>query len=50
MFAAAVVICVAAMRRWGGAAGSGWLACGLFAGVVMTTRNVHTIFRTFRSD
>jgi hypothetical protein len=50
MFTAAVVICVVAMRRWGGEAGSAWLAGGLLAGVVLIIQNVGMIFRTIRSD
>lgn len=49
MFAAAVVICVAAFRRWGGEAGSGWLAGALLAGVVLLMQDVRTIFRTGRT-
>ena len=45
MFTAAVVICVVAMRRWGGEAGSAWLAGGLLAGVVLIIQNVGMIFR-----
>ena len=50
MFTVAVVICVVAMRRWGGEAGSAWLAGGLLAGVVLIIQNVGMIFRTIRSD
>src|SRR4029434_2916817 len=44
MFAAAVVVCVAGLRRWAGQAGSGWLAGALLAGVVLLTQDVRTIF------
>ena len=49
MFAAAVVVCVAGLRRWAGQAGSGWLAGALLAGVVLLMQDVRTIFRTGRS-
>jgi hypothetical protein len=49
MFAAAVVVCAAALRRWAGEAGSGWLAGALLAGVVLLTQDVRTIFRADRS-
>lgn len=43
MFAAAVVLCVAGLRRWAGHAGSGWLAGALLAGVVLLLQEVRTI-------
>src|SRR5262252_9844145 len=48
MFAAAVVVCVAGLRRWGGQAGSGWLAGALLAAIVLMMQDLRTIFRTFR--
>jgi len=49
MFASAVVICVAGLWRWGGQAGSGWLAGALLAAVVLLMQDLRTIFRTLRS-
>jgi hypothetical protein len=50
MFAAVVVICVAGLRRWGGQAGSGWLAGALLAAVVLIMRDLRAIWRTPRSS
>jgi len=50
MFASAVVVCVAGLRRWGGQAGSGWLAGALLAAIVLMMQDLRTIFRTFRSS
>jgi len=49
MFAATVVICLAGLWRWGGQAGSGWLAGALLAAVVLLMQDLRTIFRTLRS-
>jgi hypothetical protein len=49
MFAAAVVVCVAALRHWAAQAGSGWLAGALLATVVLMMQDLGTICRTVRS-
>ena len=49
MFAAAVGICVAALWRWNGAAGSAWVASGLLVGLALIIQRVHTIRRMVRS-
>jgi hypothetical protein len=43
MFAATIVICGAALRRWAGEPGSGWLAGALLAAVVLTIQDVGAI-------
>ena len=50
MFAAAICICVAALWRWNGAAGSAWVASGLFVGLALIIQRSHTILRTVRRD
>src|SRR5215813_4269873 len=50
MFAAAVVICVAGLRRWAGQAGSGWLAGALLVAVVLIMQDLRAIYRTVRSS
>jgi len=49
MFASAVVVCVAGLRRWAGQAGSGWLAGALLAALILMVQDLRTISRTFRS-
>jgi hypothetical protein len=49
MFAAAVVICVAGLRRWAGQAGSGWLAGALLVAVVLIMQDLGAMFRTVRN-
>jgi len=48
MFASAVVVSVAGLRRWGGQAGSGWLAGALVAAVVLMVQDLRTIYPTLR--
>src|SRR5262245_45865338 len=51
MVAAAIVVCVAGLRRWAGQAGSAWLAGALLAGVVLMVQDLRTIFaRSKRLD
>ena len=50
MFAAAVGMCMVALWRWGGEAGSAWLAGGLLVGVVLIVQRVQMILRVVRSN
>ncbi len=50
MFAAAVVLCMVALWRWSGEAGSAWVASGLFVGVILMIQRVQVILRTVRSN
>jgi hypothetical protein len=49
MFASAILICVAGLRRWAGQAGSGWLAVALLAAVVLTMQDLRAVYRPVRS-
>jgi hypothetical protein len=49
LFASAVFVCVAALRRWGGQAGSGWLAGALLAAVVLMMQDLRAVFRAARN-
>jgi hypothetical protein len=49
MFASAVVVCVAGLRRWAGEAGSAWLAGALLAAVVLMMQDLGAVRRTDRS-
>jgi hypothetical protein len=49
MFAAAVVVCLAGLRRWAGQEGSAWLAGALLAAVVLMMQDLGAIRRTARN-
>ena len=49
MFASAVGLCMVALWRRGGEAGSAWVASGLFVGVILMIQRVQMILRTVRS-
>jgi len=48
MGAAAVSVCVAALWRWNGEAGSAWIASGLIVGLGLVIERVHTLLRAVR--
>jgi hypothetical protein len=50
MFAAAVGLCMVALWRRSGEAGSAWVAAGLFVGVVLIIQRVQMILRVVRSN
>ena len=50
MFAAAVGLCMVALWRRSGEAGSAWVAAGLFVGVVLIIQKVQMILRVVRSN
>jgi heme A synthase len=50
MFAAAVGLCMVALWRRSGEAGSAWVAGGLLVGVVLIIQRVQMILRVVRSN
>jgi hypothetical protein len=48
MVAAAVCVCVAALWRWNGQAGSAWIASGVLVGLSLGIQRTHALLRTVR--